>query len=86
MGLRDSEERLMQQFFTEPSLIRDGKIYIEGTDLGHMKNVLRMKPGEKVRVSDGRGKNYLCSIAGYEGTMPPQKERIRIPFSAIIRS
>lgn len=58
----------MQQFFTEPSLIRDGKIYIEGTDLGHMKNVLRMKPGEKVRVSDGTGKNYLCSIAGYEGS------------------
>ena len=58
----------MQQFFTEPSLIRNGKIYIEGTDLGHMKNVLRMKPGEKVRVSDGTGKNYLCSIAGYEGS------------------
>ena len=33
-----------------------------------MKNVLRMKPGEKVRVSDGTGKNYLCSIAGYEGS------------------
>ena len=56
----------MQQFFTDPSLIRDGNIYIEGTDLGHMKNVLRMRPGEKVRVSDGAGGLFLCSIAGYE--------------------
>lgn len=58
----------MQQFFSDPSLIKDGKVYIEGTDLGHMKNVLRMRPGEKVRVSDGAGKNYLCSITGYEGS------------------
>ena len=57
----------MQQFFTETSLIEDGKAYIEGADVSHMKNVLRMRPGEKVRVCDGAGKTYLCLIRGYEG-------------------
>ena len=56
----------MQQFFTDPSGIRDGRIYIEGQDVRHMKNVLRMRPGETVKVSNGMGKSYLCSIEGYE--------------------
>lgn len=56
----------MQQFFAEPSWIRENKIYMQGTDVNHIKNVLRMKPGEDVRVNDGRGKTYLCCISAYE--------------------
>ena len=56
----------MQQFFAEPSWIRENKIYMQGADVNHIKNVLRMKPGEDVRVSDGRGKTYLCCIHSYE--------------------
>ena len=56
----------MQQFFAEPSWIRENKIYMQGADVNHIKNVLRMKPGEDVRVSDGRGKAYLCCIHSYE--------------------
>ena len=56
----------MQQFFAEPSWIRENKIYMQGADVNHIKNVLRMKPGEGVRVSDGRGKTYLCCIHSYE--------------------
>ena len=33
-----------------------------GPDVNHMKNVLRMKPGEQVLISDGTGKDYTCSI------------------------
>ena len=57
----------MQQFFAEPSWIRENKIYMQGADVNHIKNVLRMKPGEDVRVSDGGGKAYLCCIHSYEG-------------------
>ena len=46
----------MQQFFADPSRIQGNNIYIEGADVNHMKNVLRMKPGEDVRVNDGQGK------------------------------
>lgn len=56
----------MQQFFAEPSQIKENKIYLEGADVNHMKNVLRMKPGEDVRINDGTGKTYLCCVSAYE--------------------
>ena len=56
----------MQQFFAGPSQIKENKIYLEGADVNHMKNVLRMKPGEDVRVNDGIGKTYLCCVSAYE--------------------
>lgn len=56
----------MQQFFADPSWFRDGKIILEGPDVNHIKNVLRMKPGEDVRISDGSGKVYLCCVDAYE--------------------
>ena len=45
----------MQKFFADISNIVDGRIHLEGADVNHIKNVLRMKPGEDIRVSDGRG-------------------------------
>lgn len=56
----------MQQFFAEPSWIRENKIFMQGSDVNHIRNVLRMKPGEDVRVNDSRGKTYLCCISSYE--------------------
>lgn len=56
----------MQQFFAEPSWIRENKIFMQGSDVNHIRNVLRMKSGEDVRVNDGRGKTYLCCISSYE--------------------
>ena len=50
----------MQQFFAEPSWIREGRIFLEGSDVNHIKNVLRMRPGEDVRISDGSGRVFLC--------------------------
>lgn len=40
-----------------------------------MKNVLRMKEGEEVQVSDGTGNAYLCQIEGYEGNQAVLKIR-----------
>ena len=31
-----------------------------------MKNVLRMKVGEDVRINDGQGTTYLCCLNRYE--------------------
>lgn len=52
----------MNQFFVESSQIQGSEIIIEGTDVNHIKNVLRMKPGEEVMISDGTDKHYICSI------------------------
>lgn len=56
----------MQNFFVEISAVQDGLIRLSGSDVNHMKNVLRMKPGEMVRIQDGQGISYTCRILGYE--------------------
>lgn len=56
----------MHYFFTDPSQVQGDKIEIEGTDVNHIKNVLRMKIGEKVQISDQSGKNYSCELEAFE--------------------
>ena len=56
----------MQHFFADPSCVDGEQIRLAGSDVNHMKNVLRMKPGEEVWVSDGEGMDYFCSVEGYE--------------------
>lgn len=52
----------MQHFFVTPQQVKGEYIYIEGSDVNHIKNVLRMKIGEELQISDGNNKKYLCSI------------------------
>jgi 16S rRNA (uracil1498-N3)-methyltransferase len=52
----------MYQFFVEPAQVREHEIVIVGSDVNHIGNVLRMKPGECIRVSDNSGKSYFCHI------------------------
>ncbi|MGN0384783.1 MAG: 16S rRNA (uracil(1498)-N(3))-methyltransferase [Lachnospiraceae bacterium] len=57
----------MFHFFVEPSQINDKTVIITGGDVNHIKNVLRMKVGEEVAVSNGvDGKEYRCGIAAFE--------------------
>lgn len=56
----------MYQFFVEPSQIQDKRIVIIGSDVNHIKNVLRMKIGEEIAVSNGiDGKEYRCGIEAF---------------------
>ena len=58
----------MYQFFVQPEQIRGKTIRITGSDVNHMKNVLRMKPGEEISVSNGvDGKEYRCGIESIDG-------------------
>lgn len=52
----------MYHFFTETELFTETEVTIIGSDVNHIKNVLRMKPGEKVLISDGKGINYFCEL------------------------
>ncbi len=52
----------MYQFFIENENVSDGFVTIEGSDVNHMKNVLRMKPGERIRVSTRDGRGYFCEV------------------------
>lgn len=52
----------MYQFFVEDHQVRENTILITGPDVNHIRNVLRMKPGETIRVSDDSGRAYFCRI------------------------
>lgn len=52
----------MYHFFVNETQIEEKQITILGTDVNHIKNVLRMKIGEKILVSNGSNRDYLCEI------------------------
>ena len=57
----------MYHFFTDKCNISGHTIYIEGNDVNHIKNVLRMQPGEEVSVGNGEDDNeYRCVIESFE--------------------
>lgn len=53
----------MYQFFVEDTQVGENTVIIEGSDVNHIRNVLRMKRGEKVRISTISGKNFFGTIA-----------------------
>ena len=55
----------MYQFSVEPGQIdvENRRVVIEGGDVNHIKNVLRMKAGEEIAVNNGQdGREYRCGI------------------------
>lgn len=52
----------MYRFYVEEEQIIDNKITITGSDVNHIKNVLRMEIGEKVIVCNGQGMDYYAVI------------------------
>ncbi len=53
----------MYLFFVEPSQIQGNQIVITGGDVNHIRNVLRMKPGDEIAVKNGcDDKEYRCGI------------------------
>ena len=54
----------MQRFFAEPGQIDEAghQIHITGSDVNHIGNVLRMKTGEELWISNGSSKEYRCTI------------------------
>ena len=52
----------MYRFFVEPSQVEGHTIRILGSDVNHIKNVLRMKTGEGILISSGDDLEYACYI------------------------
>jgi 16S rRNA (uracil1498-N3)-methyltransferase len=52
----------MFHFFVSPENITADEVAIVGSDVNHIKNVLRMKTGEKFVANDGNGASYCCSV------------------------
>ena len=54
----------MNRFYFDKCNMYDNVIRIEGNDVNHIKNVLRMKPGEHIICCDGCCNDYYCVIDG----------------------
>lgn len=53
----------MYQFFVEDAQCGRDRIIISGSDVNHIKNVLRMKGGERVRISlSDSGRSFFCEL------------------------
>lgn len=52
----------MYRFFVNPEQLQKEPVHIQGEDYNHIRNVLRMKPGDEVLLCDGKDKEYLCEI------------------------
>lgn len=53
----------MYHFFVEQNQINDTSVIITGDDVNHIKNVIRLKIGDEISVSNGTdGKDYRCGI------------------------
>lgn len=53
----------MRKFFVEKSQIFEKEIEIIGEDVNHIRNVLRLENGEKIKIGDKfSGENYICEI------------------------
>lgn len=48
----------MTRFLVLPESIKEGKITIRGREVHHLRNVLRLRSGERVICFDGRGREY----------------------------
>lgn len=55
----------MHCFYCESGNVTEKQIIITGSDVNHIKNVLRMKPGEELMVCDGTGTEYTCVISEF---------------------
>ena len=56
----------MPRFFVDRSQVQGEEIVIQGNDVNHIKNVLRMRPGDELSLSDGEGVDYFCKISSIE--------------------
>jgi len=52
----------MRYFYIEPAALKKPIIAIEGSEVRHIKNVLRLKPGDPIRLFDGQGFEYEAAI------------------------
>ena len=76
----------MQHFFVTPSQVKEEWIYVEGSDVNHMKNVLRMRTGEELMVSDGNNLQYRCAVERYEEELAVLKILEELPVDTELPS
>ena len=57
----------LPRFLVSPDAVRDGAATVAGSELAHMRKVLRLRPGSRVLLWDGEGAEHEAVITAYEG-------------------
>lgn len=52
----------MHRFFVNPESISGDKIVLHGTDVSHIRTVLRLSQGDRIQVLDGLGNRYSVEL------------------------
>ena len=56
----------MPRFFVKTNQVKDSKIYIQGEDVKHIKNVLRKEIGNELEICNSENKEtYICKITNF---------------------
>ena len=55
----------MSNFFIDSGNINGENAYVTGSDVNHIKNVLRMKESDEIKLSAGDGLLYTATISGF---------------------
>lgn len=59
----------MYHFFVDSNQISDRSVIITGGDVNHIRNVIRLKAGDEISVSNGiDGRDYRCGIVSITDT------------------
>ena len=65
----------MFRFFVESEQLNQEPIIITGEDYNHIRNVLRMRTGDKVLLCDGSDKEYEAEIIGFTDDVSQDTQR-----------
>ncbi len=75
----------MHHFFVKPEQIEGRLVRITGPDVNHGRQVLRLKEGENLLISDGAGRDYVCAVKALEkdcitaGILREDEEKRELP-------
>lgn len=53
---------MIHRFYTDPQNISTDSLTLDFDETHHLKNVLRLKESDLIRVFDGQGREFLCRI------------------------
>lgn len=74
IGIINYVGHVMRRFFIDQPVSVGATQYIEGSDSKHIRNVLRLKPGRNIELSDGKGSVYSAKIE----ELHPNKVKVAI--------
>jgi 16S rRNA (uracil1498-N3)-methyltransferase len=68
----------MRHFFIDPSAVTNSSVAIQQSEAHHIKNVLRLKPGDRIKLFDGTGFEYEAVIKEMSGAKVDVEIRSRV--------